>query len=71
MNVGARDLIWGKWWALLAFDRWLTFVFAWLSGTAGTWAGVVGGLWLDYFGPRSTCLLGGIMNFIGARDKES
>ncbi len=31
----------------------------------GTWAGVLGGLWLDYFGPRSSSLLGGLMNFAG------
>ncbi|ELR21937.1 transporter, major facilitator subfamily protein [Acanthamoeba castellanii str. Neff] len=34
-------------------------------GNVGTWAGVLGGLWLDYFGPRSSCLFGGLMNFAG------
>jgi len=35
-----------------------------LANTGG-WLTFMGGIWVDHFGPRSTCFLGGLMNFTG------
>lgn len=49
--------------------RSLPFPFAYphASMPAGGLFSVLGGLWLDRFGPRSTVIIGGIMSFVGTR----